>query len=132
MSQENVEVLYRLFEASRCRDKEACVRDSHPDVEIVSYLMGVEGTVYRGHAGMRRYIDDIFSVFPNWHPEVVQATEHGDTLLAKVRLAGRGASSGLEIEQTVWLVSRYRDGKLFWWHGYGSRADALEAVGLRE
>jgi hypothetical protein len=53
----------------------------------------------------------------HWHPEVVQATEYGDTLLAKVRLAGRGASSGLEIEQTVWLVSSYRDGKLFWWHG---------------
>jgi hypothetical protein len=57
MSQENVEILYRLFEASRRRDKAACVRDSHPDVEIVSYLMGLEGTVYKGHAGMRRYID---------------------------------------------------------------------------
>jgi hypothetical protein len=46
MSQENVETVYRLYAASRRRDKEACVRDSDPDMEIVSYLMGIEGTVY--------------------------------------------------------------------------------------
>jgi hypothetical protein len=45
MSQENVELLYRWYEAFRRSDKEACVRDSASDVQIVSYLMGVEGTV---------------------------------------------------------------------------------------
>jgi|SRR5215207_6035430 len=132
MSQENVELVYRLYEASTRRDQEACVRESDPDVEIVSYLMGVDGTVYRGHAGLRDYIDDLFSVFPDWHPEILQATDYGDTVLAKIRMAGRGASSGLAIEQTAWQVSRFRDGKLVGFYGYGSQAEALEAAGLSE
>jgi ketosteroid isomerase-like protein len=132
MSQENVETVYRLFAASRRRDKEACVRESDPDVEIVSYLMGVEGTVYRGYAGLRRYIDDLFSAFPDWHPQILRTTDHGDKVLAEIRMAGSGAGSGLAIEQTVWQATTFRDGKMVGFHGYGSQAEALEAVGLSE
>ena len=133
MSEQNVETVHRLYAASRRRDKEECVRLSDPDVEIVSYLMGVEGTVYRGHAGVRRYIDDLFSAFPDWHPAVVGTTDHGDHVLAEVRMAGQGASSGLAIEQTVWQVTTFDDeGMMIGFHGYGTAAEALEAVGVRE
>jgi ketosteroid isomerase-like protein len=132
MSQQNVETVYRLYAASRRRDKEACVRDSDPDVEIVSYLMGIEGTVYRGHAGLRRYIDDLFSAFPDWHPEILRTTDCGEKVLAEVRMAGRGSSSGVAIEQTVWQVTTFHEGKMVGFHGYGSRDAALEAAGLRE
>ena len=128
MSQENVELVYRWYEAMRQRDAEACVRDSTADVELVSYLMGIEGTVYFGHAGVRRYIDDAFSVFPDWHPQIVGATDYGDTVIAEIRMAGRGAGSGLEIEQTTWQVTRFRDGKMSGFTAYGSRAAALESL----
>jgi ketosteroid isomerase-like protein len=94
--------------------------------------MGVEGTVYRGHAGLRRYIDDLFSAFPDWHPQILHTTDHGDKVLAEIRMAGRGVGSGLAIEQTVWQVTTFREGKMVGFHGYGSRAEALEAAGLRE
>ena len=42
MSRKNVEMLYRWYEAFRRHDNEACVRDSAADVEIVSYLLGVD------------------------------------------------------------------------------------------
>jgi ketosteroid isomerase-like protein len=132
MSQENVELVYRWYKAMRRRDVEACIRDSEGDVEIVSYLMGVEGTVYWGHAGVRRYIDDAFSVFPDWHPQVVGTTDHGDTVIAEIRMAGRGASSRLPIEQTTWQVTRFTNGKMAGFTAYGSRADAFEAAGLSE
>jgi ketosteroid isomerase-like protein len=132
MTQENVEALYRLYEALGRRDREACVRETHPDVEAVSYLMEADGSVYKGHAGVRRFYDDLFSVFPDWHPEILQATDYGDAILAEIRMAGRGAGSGLALEQNIWQVIRFRDGKLVWFHGYGDRAEALEAVGLSE
>jgi ketosteroid isomerase-like protein len=132
VSQENVDTVYRLYEASRRRDKEACVRESAADVEIVSYLMGVEGTVYRGHAGLRRYLDDLFSVFPDWHPQILRTSEHGNMVLAEIRMAGRGASSGLAIEQTVWQATRFNDGKMICFTGYASRAAALQGEGLSE
>ena len=131
MSQENVEAVYRLYDAAVRRDKDTCVEMSHHDVRVVSYLMGVEGT-YRGHDGMRRFIDDLFSVFPNWHPSILRAIDHEETVVAEVLLAGRGAVSGMEIEQTVWQVTTFREGKVFGFHGYGSRADAVKAVGLEE
>ncbi len=112
---------------------ETLVGLAHPDVELVSYLMGVEGTVYRGHAGLRRYIDDLFSAFPDWHPHILGATAYADHVLAEVRMAGQGASSGLAIEQTVWQVTTFDDqGEMVGFHGYGTRAEALEAVGAPE
>jgi ketosteroid isomerase-like protein len=132
MSQENVDLVYRWYDAFRRHDNEACVRDSAPDVEIVSYLLGVEGTVFKGHAGMRRYIDQVFAVFPDWHARVVGTTDHGDTVIAEIRMAGRGAGSGLEIEQTTWQVTRFREGKMTGFRAYGDRAAAFEAVGKSE
>jgi ketosteroid isomerase-like protein len=132
MSQENVELLYRWYEAFRRHDNEACVRDSSSDVEIVSYLLGVEGTVYKGHVGLRRYIDQVFGTFPDWHARVVGTLDHGDTVVAEIRMAGRGAGSGLEVEQTTWQVTRFRAGKMTGFTAYGNRAEALEAAGLSE
>jgi ketosteroid isomerase-like protein len=133
VSKENVETVHRVYAASRLRDKEACVREAAADVEIVSYLMGVEGTVYRGHAGLGRYIDDLFSAFPDWHPTVLRTTDYGDRVLAEVRMAGQGASSGLAIEQTVWQVTTFNDeGRMIGFHGYGTPAEAFEAVGVAE
>ena len=132
MSQENVEVVYRAYDAIRRGDREAFVGEMHPEVEGRVYLMEVEGTVYRGHLGMRRFMDDVFSVFPDWHPEVVRTTDYGDTVLAEIKAAGRGTSSGVTLEMPAWQVIKFRDGKAIWWRGYGNRAEALKAVGLEE
>jgi ketosteroid isomerase-like protein len=132
MSQENVEAVYRAYDAIRRHDKPGFIREQHPDVEGVIHVMQAEGAVYRGHSGMRRFLDELLSVFPDWHPEVVRVIDYGDTVLAEIKTAGRGARSGLAVEQALWQVIRFRDGKAVWFHGYGSQADALEAVGLSE
>jgi ketosteroid isomerase-like protein len=132
MSQENVEAVYRAYDAIRRRDIEAFVREQHPDVVGVVHTMQAEGAVYRGHSGMRRFLDEIYSVFTDWNPEVVEAEDYGDTVLAEIRLAGRGVGSGVTVEQNIWQVLKFRDGKGVSFHGYGSRAEALEAVGISE
>ena len=104
MSQENVEAVYRAYEAIRRQDKEAFLREQHPDVEGVVHVMEAEGTIYRGHSGMRRFLDELFSIFPDWHPEVLETTDYGDIVLAKIRTAGRAAGSGIALEQTIWQV----------------------------
>jgi ketosteroid isomerase-like protein len=132
MSQENVEAVYRAYDAIRRHDKEAFVAEQHPEVEGVVHVMEAEGSVYRGHSGMRRFLDDLYSVFPDWHPEVVQAWDYGDTVLAEIKTAGRGARSGVALEQRIWQVLRFRDGKAVWFHGYGSKTEALQAAGVSE
>jgi ketosteroid isomerase-like protein len=62
----------------------------------------------------------------------LRTVDLGDTVLAEITMAGRGASSGLAIEQSAWHVSRFRNDKLASSRVYGTRAEALEAVGLSE
>jgi ketosteroid isomerase-like protein len=49
-----------------------------------------------------------------------------------VRYTGRGESTGLELDQTFASVYTMRDGMTVTMHDYGTRAEALEAVGLSE
>src|SRR6476661_6586538 len=104
MSQENVEAVYRAYDAVRRRDQVAFVEEMHPEVEGAAYFMEADATVYRGHPGMRRFMEETLSVFPDWRPEIVRAIDHGDTVLAEVNVTGRGVRSGLALEQNSWQV----------------------------
>jgi ketosteroid isomerase-like protein len=130
MSQQNVETVHRAYDAISRHDIEAFVQEQHPDVVGVIHLMQIEGAVYRGHSGMRQFLNDMFSIFPDWRGEVLQAEDHGDTVLAEIKIAGRGVRSGIDLENTIWQVLKFRDGKAIAFQGYGSRTEALEAMGL--
>src|SRR4051794_29233725 len=130
MSQENVEIVYRAYDAVRRKDKDAFVDDMHPEVEGTAYFMEADATVYRGHPGMRRFMEETLSIFPDWRPEIVSATDYGDIVLAEVAAAGRGVRSGVALELRGWQVIRFRDAKVLSWRGYRNRAEAVEAVGL--
>jgi ketosteroid isomerase-like protein len=133
MSQENVEILYRGYEAMRSRDLHALLGVVHPEFEGTFRILEVEGVVYRGHEGMRRFAEEVWSVFPDWQPEVEDARVVGEeTVVTKVRGAGRGVGSGAELDMTACQVVRFREGKVISMHGSPTEAEALEAVGLRE
>ena len=38
----------------------------------------------------------------------------------------------MSIRERVWQVVKFRSGRILWMHGYVTKAEALEAVGLRE
>ncbi len=132
MSRENIELVYRGYDALRRGDADAFLSTMHPDVEGMSHVMAAEGRVFRGRAGVRQFLDDLFIVFPDWHPEVTQALDYGDVVIAEIRMAGRGASSGVELQQTAWQAIRFCEGQAIWWRGFATKVEALEAVGLRE
>jgi ketosteroid isomerase-like protein len=132
MSRENVEIVRSNYEALRRRDLHAVLATFDPEAVATSRVAAAEGTVYRGREGVRRMIEEIMSVFPDWAPEVVETRDLGDNVVAKLRAAGRGVGSGIAVEDTVWQVVEFRDGKIVRLHGYASEAEALEAVGLRE
>jgi ketosteroid isomerase-like protein len=56
----------------------------------------------------------------------------GDAVLVTVPYIGRGKSSGLDIDQTFASLYRLRNGKTVSMRDYSTRAEALEAAGLRE
>jgi hypothetical protein len=42
------------------------------------------------------------------------------------------SSSGVPIDEKLWMAGGVRDGRVTWWRNFVSEAEALEAAGLRE
>jgi ketosteroid isomerase-like protein len=135
MSRENVELVRRLVDAFNARDAEAACAVLNDDVEWRPAYTGggaVEGTVYRGHAGFRRYLDDLTETWREIEGYIDELRNVGDRVLvfARIRFVGRG--SGVEMTQPITGVFTFRAGKIAVARYYVERQEALEAVGLRE
>jgi ketosteroid isomerase-like protein len=129
MSQEYVESTSRVIDAFNRRDLQAYLALMDPDVEFIPYEVYLEGgNPYRGHAGIRRWWEDVFAVFPDIRAEVYEIRDFGDRTLIHGCLRGQGAGSGAPMERTMFLVTQWRDKKEIWWCAFGSEAEALEAA----
>jgi ketosteroid isomerase-like protein len=124
MSLENVEVVRRflLLEVDEAL--------THADPEIV--WNPAEESATQGHDAVRaslvrwkREWDD-YELLP-------EEFEHmGNRVVAAVRLRGRGRGSGIAVDARFYEVYTLRQGKIVRMDQFTQRAEALEAVGLRE
>src|SRR5215207_2367784 len=115
MSQENVELVRRLVEAFNAQDVAAACAVLTDDVEWRPAYTGggaVEGTVYRGHAGFRRYLEDLAETWGEIEGYIDELRNVGERvlLLARIRFVGRG--SGVRMVQPVTGVFTFEGGKV--------------------
>jgi ketosteroid isomerase-like protein len=132
MSQENVERSYRVIDAFNRGDVEAARSLLDEDVEVISRLAPMGEGRYRGHDGFLRWQQNLRDVFPDWHTEFVEVRDVGDFTMGLVRMRGHGDESGAPVDQVIWQVGEWREGKLVRLSSHDSEAEALEAVGLSE
>jgi ketosteroid isomerase-like protein len=133
MSRENVEMVERGYDAYQRGDLEAFAALHHPECEFAPLNARVEGGgPYRGRDGVRRYWDDLLSVFEDWQPVAQEIRDHGDLMIVRLRVTGRARESGVMFDETFWQAVKVRDGLVTWWETCRSEAEALEAAGLRE
>jgi ketosteroid isomerase-like protein len=133
MSQENVEIVRRSFEAVNRADAEAMAALCTDDVEFVSMLSAVEEASYRGKEAWKDYFTDMAETWGDWRAEDAEIFEADDGRLASVfRMVGRGKASGAPVEQPVGVTYTFRDGKISRMRSYLDPRKALEAVGLSE
>jgi ketosteroid isomerase-like protein len=131
MSQENVELTRRAFQALDDRDLDALLAILDDDVEAVPILAGMEGG-YHGHDGVRRWWAALLGTFPDFHAEIVEVHDHGDVTVATLHFRGHGAESNTPLDATAWQVAQFRNGRCIGWRVYMSKAEALAAAGLSE
>jgi ketosteroid isomerase-like protein len=124
----SIEVLERMFAAFEQGDVEAALEFIDRDfVAVVGPELSAEPDVYRGHEGVRRYIagfegmEDVLLT-----PE--RFIEAGGRVLVPTVLSGRGASSGIEVEQHVVQVWTVRDRKAVRVEAFPDLDSAREAV----
>ena len=109
----NVEVVRRLFELYASGGLEAALEVMDEQIVIViPPELSAEPDTYEGHEGARRYFDGFAGMLENVTYEAFELTPEGEHVLAHARLAGRGVSSGLEVELETVVVHTVADGKI--------------------
>jgi hypothetical protein len=129
MAQVIVEVR-AMAEALNSGDLEAFLARTAQDVEFTSLVAEADGRTYRGHAGVRTWWETVLGAFRDPHWEVLDARGSDDRAVVESRLIATLADS--EVEQTMWMAARLRDGKLGWWAFFRTEQEALEAAGLSD
>ena len=132
MSEENVEVIRKLYELFARRDvARAFPEYADPNLELrVPPLYPDTPQVFRGREGVERWIAMIDEVWAEWRFEPERYLDAGPTVVVLARLIAEGGASGIHLEREVahlWEVSRGRATSI---RVYLNQADALEAAGL--
>ena len=131
MSQENVEIVRRAWEAWEKGDWEPLYAFYHPDVVWdASALRGPIRGVYHGHDGVRQYFKEWLQSFDAHEARAEKIVDAGDDVIVSLRLRGTGKTSGVEVEMARTNVYRIRDGLAIRVELFETDAEALEAVEL--
>ena len=126
-----VEIVKGILAAFGRRDLDALLGDTDPDIEVRPAVVGgLEGTVYRGHAGLRRFVADLDDTWSEFRVEAQEFRDLGDAVLVLGRTLARGRESGVQLDTASGFVFGLRRGKLHSLTTFVSREAALEAVGL--
>ncbi|MDQ3728401.1 MAG: nuclear transport factor 2 family protein [Actinomycetota bacterium] len=132
MSQENVKLAHEVIDAVKTQDASRLVELTDPGVEWYSLvsLGGSEG--YRGHDGIRRYIEDIADALEFIYAEVDDAISVGELVLLVGHFHYRGKASGVDTKSPAGFVVRFRDGRVVYMRAFRDPEQALTVVGLSE
>jgi len=132
MSQENVEVVRRHIEAWNRRDLTAWLDLFHSDAEIDwSRARGLFKGVYRGRGGHEAFWGEFWSTFEDVQSENHGLAEAGSEIVLSNTVHIRGRQ-GIEVVASSTHVFTVENGKITRFRLFQERAEALEAVGLRE
>jgi ketosteroid isomerase-like protein len=87
---------------------------------------------YRGHAGVRRYMEDWLGDFDLHSMDFEEIIEVEDRLVAVQRARATGKGSGVETQLHYVVAYWFRDNRVIEIREFRTKAEALEAVGLSD
>jgi ketosteroid isomerase-like protein len=132
MSQENVELIRRTYEAVAGNDLDGAYAYLHPEIEFHTYAESPAAGVYRGREAVRKYNEDLFEQFESVRFEIAEIVDAGDrvVVVSTQHAVPKGGRQEIDVRMTeVWTI---RDDLLAERHSYATRAEALEAAELSE
>src|SRR5687767_12541672 len=114
MSQENVEVVRRNYEAFAEGGIDGWLEHWSDDLDHRTLRAGIDDSgPVRGKEAMRAHIQDWMDTFDEFWFGPVELIDAGEeTVVAVERFSGRAKLSGIETEQTCGVVFTIRDGKI--------------------
>jgi ketosteroid isomerase-like protein len=117
MSQENLEIVRRAFEATNRGQGPAVLLEFYDaDVELdargtdLGQLVG--GDVYRGHEGVRHFFRRYYEAWEHVDYEIEELLDAGEHVVAVVNNRCRGRGSGITLEWQAPSMWTIRGGKI--------------------
>ena len=133
MPQENVDVARKALDAFNRRDRAAWLALCDPEFENFPPRDWPESEPIRGPEAVWDFFVEAQDAWDEGPFEFVDLIDAGnDKVVADVRREVRGKASGASVEWSYWQVVTFRNGKVLRMEWFAYRAEALEAVGLRE
>jgi ketosteroid isomerase-like protein len=131
MSQENVELVRRMWEAFLENDLQAALAAYDPDVEWDGKNLP-DGQVGRGVDAIMDHITRWSAMWESWNVEVERVIDAGnEDVVVLIRETGRSAN-GLDMDERHAELYRIRDARIVRREGFSDPNEALTAVGLAE
>jgi ketosteroid isomerase-like protein len=135
MSQENVEIVRRAWEAATSKPPNWSVVSAlyHPDHVLVSDWGGVNDSAYRGASGFQESLAEQDDTWDEWRHELRDLIDAGgDSVVVEARLVARGNHSAIPVDEPFGVVVTLLEGRIIRTRAFVSVEAALEAVGLRD
>lgn len=127
----NAQWVRDAFERWNAGDRTAPLDRIDPEVEIHTVISDAfQGEPFRGHDGARAWLANLDENFETWAVLPDEFIEEGDVLVVVGKVHGRGRGSGIEFDQPISWVARFRGDKLFRVSTYVDRDEALAAAGM--
>ena len=131
MSEENVEIVCRMYTAFHGGDAEGALAHFDPEV-VIDASARLDGGVGQGLEELNTIIGRWLGAFDGWHEEIDEMRDLGSVVYVAATQRGRGKASGIDVESHYALLYEVRGANITRMTLYASRSEALEAAGLSE
>ena len=132
MSQENVEIVRRVWEAWNAGDLDVITEFFTPETGFFPLRSQLEGVGYRGPEGLREFARDAAEEWEYLRISLDEFRDLDDRVLVLGCFEARGRGSGMDIRFPVGWVVQLRDEKIIELRAYSDPQQALAAAGLLE
>jgi ketosteroid isomerase-like protein len=136
MSQENVEVARRAYEAFNevftAGNISGWLALYTPDAELHDVPNFPDAAVHRGHDGLRKWAEGLMEIAEGLRVEHERFIEADEFVVVAVRISAIGREGGVLTEMNTFHVLEFTDGKIWRARYYLTEDEALEAAGLGE
>jgi ketosteroid isomerase-like protein len=124
MAQSEIETIQRALGAFNRRDADGMIEMIHPEGEMLPFRAQLEGDAYRGHDGIRRFIDDMYEDWSSFEVKIDEFQELRGRVLAIGHIEGVSRSSGVAVGGEAGFLFEFRDGLIIRARSYSDPEEA--------
>jgi ketosteroid isomerase-like protein len=128
MARGDGDLVRQSIDAFNRRDTPVFLDLISPDVQWVSLRAVLDGDVYHGHEGIRRFVADTEDDIDGMHVRVEEIFEVGEYVVVYGSIHGIGRGSHMELDLPIGWVVRVTSGVVDYLRAYPERRDALRAA----